>query len=273
MQKPKILFVFYNPNEQYWMDGLYAALNLLEKDFEITRQNISAPNSIDYSTTWEKDYDFVLGWGAFGSNVDWLLTGSPKLKKGLCIAGNAFPPDGCTNYDVLFYETKWYRDQIKHHPNIVQAFGVNTDIFNQVDMPFPIIYDYIGVGALALWKRWTKLAHSRKGRRLVVGEFQNGNVPESLQITEELLRCGVGVSPMINPYDLAMLYHCSRTLYMPSDINGGGERAVLEARACGLQVEIEPDNPKLQELLDLPEVPDHFLYAKQLKKGILSCLN
>ena len=87
----------------------------------------------------------------------------------------------------------------------------------------------------------------KQGNKLVVGEYQLNNEQESLNIVRHLVSNGVMVSGMINPYDLANLYHYSRTLYMPSDIYGGGERAVLEARSCGLQVEIEQDNDKLKE--------------------------
>lgn len=253
-----------------WLDGLSAALDILEEDFEIHKDNIK--DRFNGELGW-MGADFVLGWGAFGSLVDLFIQKASFKKKGLCIAGNVNKSDTMNNYDVLFYETNWVRDflDLKTHPNIVKAFGINSDIYNQPDMPFPVIYDYIGVGALADWKRWDKMTE-KPGRKLVIGEYQDGNVAESSRIANHLLQNGVGVNPMINPFDLAMLYHVSRTAYIPSTIYGGGERAVLEARACGLRVEIESDNPKLQELLDLPEVPDHKRYAEQLKKGILSCL-
>lgn len=56
---------------------------------------------------------------------------------GLCIGGNAQPPHKniAKVYDILFYETEWYRDTIKHHPNIRQAFGINTNIFYPKPQP------------------------------------------------------------------------------------------------------------------------------------------
>ena len=50
---------------------------------------------------------------------------------------------------------------------------------------------------------------------------------------------------------------------------GGGERSLLEARACGTAVEVEEDNPKLIALRDGPML-DHHLYADQLLAGIRS---
>ena len=51
---------------------------------------------------------------------------------------------------------------------------------------------------------------------------------------------------------------------MPDDVLGGGERAVLEARALGVRAVVEPDNPKLAELLGSP-VYDHAYCAAQLR--------
>lgn len=271
----KLLFVYNMPKAQeaIWMDGLWMALLTLEKDIEITKCNLSQKPGLEDS----EEYDFILGWGAFNSPVDLFLQKLkdtyPEVKMGLCIAGNAFSPTGANKYDVLFYETKWYRPQINFHPNIVHAFGINADIFNEPMMPFPIVWDYIGVGSLSLWKRWEKMK-DKKGQRLVVGQYQiadSVSSDESLRIANDLLRNGIMVSNSVHPFDLQNLYHWSKTLYIPANINGGGERAILEARACGLSVEIEEDNEKLHELLTCP-VYTHEYYAQQLKKGIEKCL-
>jgi len=270
--EPKIVFIYDHKYPTFWMDGLSAALDILSTDFEIVKNNLNDASSyINNNGGLIGDEDFVLGWGAFGSKVDNYMQQLSEYKKGLCIAGNAQPPKGANKYDVLFYETKWYRPQINFHPNIIHAFGVNTDIFFPSDMSI-ILFDYLGVGSFSNWKRWEKMK-GKRGVRMVIGEYQKENEDESLSIVKDLLRYGVMVSDMINPIDLSRFYSSSRTVYMPSDIYGGGERTVLEARSCGCNVEIEPDNPKLKELLNWNPIPDHIWYAKQLKKGILSCLN
>ena len=43
---------------------------------------------------------------------------------------------------------------------------------------------------------------------------------------------------------------------------------MLQARACGAQVQVAEDNPKLQFLLHLNPIPDHHTYARQLLEGI-----
>lgn len=272
LSKPKVAFVYHHLHPEIWMDGLSHALDVLEDDFDIRRLNIA-----EYEMWYHEleNQDFILGWGAFGSPVDKALTGmdrfpTGKAKMGLCIAGVGIDKESAALYDVLFYETKWYRPYIDWHENIVHAFGVNTDIFFKIDLPTPIIWDYIGVGSFASWKRWEKMK-IKKGNRLVIGQYQNLNEDESLPIVKDLIKNGVMVSNEVDPFKLSTLMSCSRTAYIPSSIVGGGERFLLEARACGLTVEIEEDNLKLKELLEGP-IYDHIYYAKKLKEGILSVL-
>ncbi len=271
--KPKILFVYDHAKPEYWMDGLWAALKLLEDDFEITRFNNNSDDVDAYSKSFlQRDFDFVLAWGAFGSRVDKYVRTLISKKKGLCVAGNFTLPEEPWRYDVLFYETDWMKENyLPEHPNTFKAFGVNTDLFFPPFMGTPIIWDYIGAGCLASWKRW-ELMPNKPGRKLVVGDYQVKNESESLNIARELLIGNVMVSNQMNPFDLVSLMHNSRTAYIPAMTIGGGERFVLEAKACGLNVEVEDDNPKLKELAALETVPDHKDYAEALKKGILSVL-
>ena len=259
----KVLFVYYHTFPWYWRDGLYQALKELESEYSIDYLNLAT--NVDV----KEDYDFYLGWGAFGSPADKYLRSIVK-PKGLCIAGNAYQPEGANQYDVLFYETKWYRPQIDFHRNIVHAFGVNTDIYHQRHNKTDKIFDVLSVGSFALWKRQSMMKN-KQGVRMVVGEIQSGNMRESLGIIEDLNAHGVGTMGMVEPKILAMIYNASHKVYIPANVFGGGERAIWEAKACGLDVEIESDNLKLQELVD-SDVQDHHHYAKRLKKGIDSCL-
>lgn len=264
----KLLFIYEYPHEEFLLDGLHSAIEILEKDFKIEKMNLAKEGRGGTL----KGYDFILGHGAFGSGVDLYLQDDfqkDNIPRGLCIAGNATEVKGADRYQILFYETDWVNDNyLPSHPNKVKAFGINTQIFHEVDIPMPIVWDYIGVGALANWKRWEYML-KKSGSRLVVGEYQEDNEQESLEIVKKLLKNSVMVSPMVHPFDLSNFYHWSRTLYIAADIIGGGERSVLEAKSCGLEVMCEEDNPKLQELIDLKKVPDHIEYAKILKKAIL----
>jgi hypothetical protein len=240
-------------------DGINKAVKILGFD----RYNIG-----DEISNFE-EYDFLLGHGAFNSKVDILLRSLPN-KKGLCIAGNVFPQ--YTNcYDVLFYETEWVKNFLNLKGNLVHAFGTNTELYNtnNITLNRYKCFDYISVGSLAKWKRH-ELLKNKKGVKMVIGEIQRDNYAESFEIANYLMKQGVGVLPQVDDTRLATIYHSSRNVYVPADIYGGGERAVLEARACGINVEVGEDNPKLKELLTSP-IWDENYYANQLKKGIESC--
>jgi len=271
--KNRLLFVYDHKYPHLLRDGLWAALELLKEDFELTKFNLQDRGK-NVKIGPMKDFDFILGWGAFNSPVELsfreLKQKSPKTKVGLCIAGNAFPPDNMNLYDVLFYETNWYEDQLKGHKHALHAFGVNTDIFNPWKEA-PVIWDYISVGSFSYWKRHESIISKPGTTKMVIGEIQKDNWSESFDIISYLLLAGVAVSDMVYPSKLRNFYNCANKVFIPAEINGGGERAVLEARACGKTVEIADDNPKLQELLDGP-VYDHHYYKSKLLSGIMEVL-
>jgi hypothetical protein len=130
--------------------------------------------------------------------------------------------------------------------------------------------DYLGVGAFASWKRWERML-LKKGNKRVIGEMQIDNWEESAEIATLLEDAGVVCKDMVCPEQLNVEYNQAKTVYLPSDIYGGGERAVLEARACNCKVEIEPDNPKLKEVKEMP-LWTHYDYADKLKGGICGLL-
>lgn len=269
----KLLFVFAHEYPEKWKDGLNAALKVLEGDFEIEYLNLALEQKP------LPECDFALGWGAFGSPADKYLR-NQEVKKGLCIGGMAHYEDTLTNpmnYDILFYETEFFKPMISKHPNIKRAFGVNTDIFHNTDSERTI--DVLGVGAFANWKRHHEILEVPGDVRLVIGEIQSGGdgqdpskggLAESMNIIGYLLTNGVGVLPMIPPEKLAEFYNRSKLVFLPAHLAGGGERAVWEARLCGCDVQVAQDNPKLKELL-YGEVLDHFAYAESLREGILGC--
>lgn len=269
--KARLLFVYNHKYENIWRDGLWAALNILKEDYDIKFHNLHNASPLGLTG----DYDFVLGWGAFNSPVDIFLRRyaetwpESKTKYGLCVGGVAYPNNYIGFYNILFYETEWYRPQISNHPRIMHAFGINTKIYTPWPEA-PIIWDWLSVGAFAYWKRHERII-AKPGSKLVVGEIQKDNWSESFDIISDLLLAGVGISDMMYPTKLRNIYNCAGTVYIPADVTGGGERAVLEARACGRPVEIEDDNPKLRELLNSP-VWDENYYASQLRKGVEMCL-
>lgn len=273
VKKPKLLFVYDIEDERFWKDGLWAAIELLKKGFEITKLNLhQSVNAYKKHSLYKGEFNFILGWGAFGSSVDNFLQDKREednIKMGLCIAGNAMPPKNINTYDVLFYETEWYKPQISSHKNIVHAFGVNTDIFKPIPNSLKL-FDYLVCGAFAYWKR-QELICTKIGTKMAIGEVQKQNLTESIDIIGNLILGDCGVKNSILPEELVKWYNATKIAYAPMDINGGGERFVWEAMACGVAIEIEEDNPKLQELINT-EVKDHYWYAQKLKEGIMKSL-
>ena len=280
----KLLFIYDIENEDYWKDGLWAAVEKLKNDFTVTTLNVhtdEANHLVEYFT-----FDFALAWGGFGSPPELFLRNLPESyakKKGLCLGGYAPPPTNIIlPYDIIFYETNWSMDWM--HQNRVpaqtysrcrfrRAFGVNKDIYFPRRDPAPVkLWDYLTVGAFSVWKRQTLLV-AKPGHKMAVGQIQKDNLGESIDVIGNLLLGHCAVSDMVHPDQLALMYNMSRRVYIPAELMGGGERAVLEAKACDIAVEVEPDNPKLLELANLPHVWSHEDYAKELKEGILACLS
>ena len=66
----KVLFVFDLKNTYNWKDGLYMALKLLEKDFDITYWNLSLLRKFPIAL---KHFDFILGWSSFDGEIAYLM--------------------------------------------------------------------------------------------------------------------------------------------------------------------------------------------------------
>lgn len=255
---PKVVFFHENPRPDLWNDGMAEALRLLAKKVDLTVVNLLNQDTND-------TFDFAFGIGGFNSLVDKRLA-IWNGKKGLYVAGCVAPiPDHVYSYDVLFYESDWVKDnylgKVCDLVESIKCFGgVNTNVYKPQNLPKTI--DYLGIGALSFWKRWEKMA-DKVGIRLVVGEYQLGNEQESLGIARSLLKSGAGVLPLQSAETLASLINQSKCVYIPCNTVGGGERAICEARMCGVPVEIEPDNPKLQEYVDWNPIPDQYYCLNQ----------
>src|SRR6266702_2578333 len=158
--KKKVLFVFYIKNTTNWKDCLWAALKILEKEFDISYWNMALLPKFPCDL---KHFDFILGWSSFDGEIAHLMR-NLKVPHGLCIGGYTFEPHLIDHYNVLFSESNWYADAElkKRHMNVRIAFGVNTDIFWDHDaLPpgtiRPKIFDYLTIGAFSTWKRQLKI--------------------------------------------------------------------------------------------------------------------
>lgn len=266
VSRPKLVYVYGQPEPDTWRDGMWAAMKLLGSDTD------------GYDVTWvnaqlgeappAEGNHILLAWGDFGSPAEAACRHLRARKKALQMGGMSAPTDPALCWDVIFAETAWHQQYLRQktgHGNVRRAFGVNTDIYR----PFNITkrFQWITVGHWADWKR-QHLFHSRPGLKIAVGErYATANPHQAPPIIAAHLRAGVIVAPYVSPEDLSILYNLSERCYIPASLVGGGERAVLEAKACKVPVEIEPDNPKLRELLVGPVI-SHYDFAKALKEGL-----
>ena len=246
-----------------WSDGFVKGLDVLRKDFGLVTLNIAAyqptPDEIE-------EFDCVVVKANWGWGPDCLLRGfetRPCCAFTILVSGVASPPPKkeMLFYDAVMYQTEWYRPQLMSHHTLVHAFGIDTEVMRPL-ADVVKAYDYMTVGAFKSYKRQALLA-DRGGRRLAVGDL-DGADPDVLRI---LRNSGVEVMGYRTQNDLCKLYNQSRVVYIPAAIHGGGERAVLEARACGASVEVEQDNPKLVQLCEGP-VWDHLYYGSQVSRAV-----
>lgn len=252
----KISFI-YKLDDPNWNDGLKKALDVLGERNEIRYHNG------DYTNYFA---DVALCWGAFGSWQEQLTSQLP-YKKAICVAGGPVNHPNVHQYDVVFVETKWQQEQFREIGIDAKiAFGTNTDLFFDRKVERPI--DYLSVGAFAKWKRH-ELFLEKPGRKVAVGFMQPGGIEK--ECYEMCLdNPDILVIPQVSPEALSWLYNQSKTVSITSTVMGGGERTVLEALSCGCNVEVEPDNPKLVQLLQKSKakVPNYLDYAMALSRGL-----
>jgi hypothetical protein len=250
-----------------WHDGFTAALELLQRDFEVRRLNVH-PDHPGRQAALEAlpDCDVLLAKSNWNWIVDRLVRRHCRRSRApaaLMISGVADPPRRrrMRFYGLLFYETPWYEPRLAHHPRRVHAFGVDTRVMTPTDGAEPDV-DWLSVGALKAYKRHGELA-AKRGRRVVVGDHTGADPA----VVDELESAGVELLDFVTYRELAGWYRRARNVLVGATEAGGGERSVLEARACGARVHVAPDNRKLLGLLDTP-LWDHEYYADRLGAGL-----
>ena len=287
--------------------GFRSALDLLCKmnpSYKVVYLNIynlegTVPGSNKYNTIIQQYHamDVLL----IKSNWNWIpdtfirngLHVTSTQPKCLLISGVAPLPERDEDvqyYSALVYETEWYntwQHLQQRHPNVHQAFGIDTHIMKKSVVKRIKTWDLIFVGWMASWKRLDLFVEKyQRMCQTALQQEKDTGVPvelptalavgkldateDSRAIVEMLEKNGVVVKSEVPYNELAGLIHRSKEMYIPSTIQGGGERAVLEGKACGVAVTVEPDNFKLLELIELEQVPSHLDYANALHEMLQS---
>lgn len=246
-----------------WTDGFTQTINLLKGIYDIDMINAKDNLTINFSI-----YDIVFFKESFEGKIYKRYKSSldKKNKVGLIISSSAIRPTDkqLKIYDLLFYETFWYYNyaRLNRHNNAYHAFGIDTNIMKNLNIEKE--YDVIFVGAICDYKRPLKILNI-DGKKLCIGTKCDEKIENELKINN------VEVLDFVSWEELAIYYNKSKLCYIPCNLHGGGERAVLEARACGVPVKIEDDNPKLKELCE-SEIYTIAYFSKQIEKGILKIM-
>ena len=167
-------------------------------------------------------------------------------------------------YDIVWYETFWYQDQVQEHPLTLHAFGINHKTFYPKSFVKDI--DIISVGKLIRNKHHEKILSLPRDTKVVVGQKDNSEY--SKQLVRTLTDRGVIFINYLDPDQLCVLLNRSKLVLIASDLLGGGERVLLEARSCGTHFHINTNNPKLVEL-STSTIYDSLHYGGQIKRGLI----
>lgn len=264
----KVCVIYYIPkdqNEKYnnWSDGFVKGVKLLAKEYEVEWFNL-----YDYkpSKSELEQYDLVI----FKSCWNWIVDnyrnelGSLSSLCAIMVSCSLKPSlKRLFSYDYIYYETEFYKRLIPPHPFMFQVFGIDGDVFSPQKTEKEI--DVLSIGAFKSYKRF-HLMNKLKGKKVIIG---NTNTKEFNRISRRIK--DVEIINYSSQVELSKIINKSKLVYIPADINGGGERAVLEARACNVPVQVEPDNEKLTSLVKGPILTHRNVY-EGIKESI-HCFN
>ncbi|WP_010137034.1 acetyltransferase (isoleucine patch superfamily)-like protein [Ochrovirga pacifica] len=267
-RRPKVAIVYYIPKTntskyKNWSDGFTKSIALIKEDFDFSWINIEngMPSCEELNS-----FDFILAKCCWDSKIDIYLRSLKKITKpvGIAISCSTFPKNKKNYhfYKVLWYETFWYGKQLPKHPCKIHAFGIDSSVYQNKQTEKKI--DVLSIGTVTSYKRPEKIIELKGAKKIIIGDT---TASDSEKIIKNLHKHNIEVRNFVSPVELTELINQSRLVYIPCKLNGGGERALLEARSCATHVKIEPDNPKLYELTQSP-IWDEFYYAQQLRLGI-----
>ena len=179
------------------------------------------------------------------------------------------------NFDLIYYETLYtYKNSyMRQHSNTMRSFGINTEIFYNTNSEK--VYDYIWVGSindhLKKFSDIPKLVENKEYKILMVGDLSSKEDSDKIL---NLINQGykIEVKPRCSLRELSYYYNISKCLLLTQPIYGGGERSLLEAKYCGLEIKIL-DNEKLSELYQEDIIFDIEYFSKQIDAGLDTIIN
>ena len=261
----KIAIVYNVPKsniEKYnnWRDGFTEAIKILSSVYNIELINLN--DGIGEL----KGFDWVFVKEGFSGNIfPYIKNKISNSRMGIFVSASNSKPtqDQIDEFDLIFYETDWYAKDsgLDKCPKAFRAFGIDDSLMRKKNN-YKKNIDCLFVGAITAYKRpWEILKYS--GKKVCVGSIENQKIANFLKDNN------VELVDFLSYEKLAELYNKSKKCLVPCELHGGGERAVLEARSCGVEVSVSGDNAKLKELLNT-NIFNHIDYCLSVFSAIES---
>lgn len=239
----KIAFVWQGLRDRYghWKDGLWLAMKHLEKTYEVSYYDINDEIPSDAIVMyWEAPCTIN---GPYGDKYRRIM--NLPNKKILLFAGGPIQKEWVSGFDIVCVESAINKDEFDAiGVNNITAFGINDEIFKPRNIKKQ--YKAIHHATCASWKRQWLVAEAFGNDCILVGRYQSSD-PRPF---DESILLGANVIGEQSYERIAELLNESEVLAQTSEYWGGGQRATLEAMACGVPVICMSDSPKNREYVE-----------------------
>ena len=246
-----------------WKDGLAAAMRILSQRHQVKMFvcgperttlrheyfdiNVSPSGQLLFTDVQDFEPDVILHWADL-TRPNAIPLSALGIPQALCFAGGNTAGETLPAFDHVMVESNSYLERFAAAGvSVSYAFGTNTALFKPTGQKK--IFDICFPATYCDWKRHKLLATT-----VSVGGFSCITAGWQYPVREAdcwQVMQGVGgfVLPHIGPEALVAVYNASKVCVVPSRSDGGSQRTVLEAMACGLPVVTCEDSEKTSEFV------------------------